>query len=689
MPDPHPNNIPRKEAEAVKKRLLSLVMATVLLLSAMAPTATAAANRTLTVAQAETLALYKSAALKKINVEVRKKQVELKEAREAVRETRRRENSWSFSLLFSIKAPEKHDMPKEMDLLMAIPQVQYELQGLNREAVKVRLEVLYTVKNQYMEAAFQQRTLENKQLQLRDAQATLKRVIQEFAAGRGEQADVEFMETRVRDLQTDIGRATINFDKAKDRLSTTMGLNVRVGYRFQEYLLETDTITLDEFDQKLMPYAEKNDFDLYTAIQARKLSEIELDYAASVFGGRYSKYASSLMSFIRANRGTGQMDVDLLQQKYEATLEAIDKPWQGAYKIRIIFFTISIPKEWFMKRFTGLRYLGDEKYILMLAAVNNDQAVQAEEQAYIDLRTKLRDTYDILREMEFSLRTEREALAVGRTLYDNILKDNRMGLATFADTESKKVDLQAKEDAIYALQVDMSKTLAMFNYYTLGYLDYRLGAGAADTMGYGSGSLNQPATPQWTMNDTVADYKFEFGVINIPEELTATHFELYDNDGQRVGERVAIDETIAHLPLTYSGSSRMVVKLFAGNKYIAWAELDGSLYGGDLELNTDVEAAIEPVVPAFGIFQVKEVSYRGEMSIVPDSVVNYDSYAVFYEGRQVGERRARGDKTTYVAGMFRDMNQIEVALYLDGTELVRLGLKQTGADPISGNLVLR
>ena len=66
----------------------------------------------LTLQDIRTLAIENSTGLQNTKIDLVKKQIELRQAKEGIADIIKKESTIRFSLLFNIKFPEKHGMPK-------------------------------------------------------------------------------------------------------------------------------------------------------------------------------------------------------------------------------------------------------------------------------------------------------------------------------------------------------------------------------------------------------------------------------------------------------------------------------------------------------------------------------------------------------------------------------------------------
>ena len=90
-------------------------------------------QRNFTVDDIITMAIENSEGAQSATIEKIKKEIELQQAKDAIKDIRKNESTIRFSLLFNIKFPEKHGMPKEIELVTKVPQIQTEIAILKEQ----------------------------------------------------------------------------------------------------------------------------------------------------------------------------------------------------------------------------------------------------------------------------------------------------------------------------------------------------------------------------------------------------------------------------------------------------------------------------------------------------------------------------------------------------------------------------
>lgn len=629
------------------------------------------------------MAIENSEGAQSATIEKIKKEIELKQAKDAIKDIRKNESTIRFSLLFNIKFPEKHGMPKEIELVTKVPQIQTEIailkEQIEYEKLNSSLEgqlAFYDVLQLEYEVKFYEERLE-------DGKKLLESTEAKFKTGNGKKEDVDYMKGLVKEYEDGLNSAITSLDRKKEKLGDLIGVDVRVGYTFTEYLPEAK-ITRSQLTE-IISYAKENDFNLYKATQNRKYAEKEVEEVLSVYRSKYAKYIGDIEAYIKANEGK-TMDYDAFIQKYNHTLTQIDSPWAGVYVINLLFFKIKIPKEWFKGTYSGTRYMEDEKYALFISLVDRDKARTEEKNVEKALVNNIKDSYETLKQMEKAYETAKASLESAEKSYETALKENKLGLITFSTLESMRSSMYEAQKSLYEMQMEYAKALANFDFITSGYIsklltggdsvggDYEAGSTFADEFGEES----EDATgATWHIKTSASDYKFIFGV-SIPSEYDVNYYELYYGN-MLIGNRMKTSKTLTHLALTYEDSSKLCVKLYKDTKLKYIAYFDGGDYGGELQLQK-AESATSPLeeenIPVGQWSFVKADMLRSEFSFAVNGEYDYDTYVILYKDFQIAE--VEKDKTWKTLNLYlSDVENITIKIKKSGKEVKSFRLEQT------------
>lgn len=634
-----------------------------------------AAETLLTLPQAISLTLSNSDSLRKVTLSRVKKQIELRQAYSAIADTRKRESTVRFSLLFNIKFPEKHGMPKEIELLTKVPDIQSELRILNAEYENARLSAVAECEQQYYTVVYSGYEVEYYTNLLSEAQSAQKQVMSAYASGDALKSDAEYMEKQVKDAQTSLTKAKSTCERAKEKLSAITGTDLTKGFRFECTFPETEISRSMLSD--IRSYALKYDYSYYKALETRNNADSSTQTVKSVYSGRYGNDASVIMSYLNSCRARGEaVDYDYFINIYHSFLSKIQEPWNGNYVIRLIFFKIKIPKEWFKKTYSGERYLEDERYALFVSLAELDEAEQDRKSAYNTLINSLTDGFYALQEAKGSYQSAVDYLAAAEQDYADALADNRKGLVSFTDLYDKKVSLMEQQKSIYEMRADYAKSLSAYNLQSAGYISDKLngsGAGALKNYenGITAGESSDSSQPSWYVTVSGASLKASFGV-SIPESYDVTDYELYTSEGKLIGKRTAVGKTMTGLSTVYSDTSLLTLKLYKDGELKYNAVFDGMQYSGTLDLQSAQSGSTRF---SAGTWSVSKKGLKAVFSIKTEQFT-YDKFELYSGGTLIGSGTAEKG-VSHLSSTFGDISGFTVKLYSAGDEQAVLNVVST------------
>lgn len=634
-----------------------------------------------------------SEGVKTVKIDKIQKEIELKQAKDGIKDTRKNESTVRFSLLFNIKFPEKHGMPKEIELVMKVPQIQSEIAVLKEQLGYEQLKSSTEAQLLFYDVLQAQYDLDFYEKRLEEAEILLKQVKSQLKIGDGKLEDVEYMENLVKNYEKSLNSSITSLDRKKEKLGELIGKDVRIGYTFEEYLPETTIVRSQLTD--IINYSLENDFNLYTASQDRKYAEKEVEEVLSIYKSQYSKYIGDIESYIKSHEDK-EIDYDEFIQMYNHTLTKIDSPWAGVYVINLLFFKIKIPKEWFKGTYSGTRYMEDQKYALFVSLVERDKARKEEENVKKELINSIKDSYEILKQMQKSYEDAKTNLDNMEKNYNAALQENKLGLVSFSSLESTRASMYEQQKTLYEMQIEYAKALTDFDLITSGYVSNTLIAGSSVTGDYEAGNtfadsfeseIQDGTAAKWYINTSSTEYNFSFG-LEIPSEYDVDKYELYYNN-QKIGDKTAINKNIVHLAITYADTTIMQVKLYKGDtlKYIAY--FDGSDYEGELVLQK-AENAISPLeseTMAIGQWSFLETDIlRGEFSFAVNSNYDYDKYVILYNDIQLAEvNKDESFKTLRL--YFSNVEQLKIRIDKQGKEVRTFYLEKT--EDGAGNVIYK
>lgn len=631
------------------------------------------ATKSMDMKAAISLAQQNSDAINLVKLDLIKKGVERRQAIEGLQDIREKETTVRFSLLFDISFPEKHAMPKEIELIMKLPKINNDINKLNQqykfEVHKLEFEVKSAFLNILEKEAVQKfETDKNK-----DLDATYKRLFKSYLAGKTQKDDLDLIKASLDKSKDTLTKATLDFETSKEKFSKIIGIDVTRGYSFKNELTEVN-LTRDDLDG-LIKFGLSKDYQVYVATQDRKLSEKEVNEVYDI----YKNYYGSKVNILSSELNKSKIDYAALFQKYEQMLQNIDAKWQKVYVINLLFFKIKIPMRWFQGEFTALRYFENEKYPLIVALGERDKKRVAES-AMIDLTTqKIKDSYDAVKQMDLVIKQSVETIALATASFDQLKKDNLAGIVAFAEVEQAKDTLKELELAQFLSRISLARFIAALDFNTSGGVaDITSNANFA-TGNYDSGISNVERTsggdePFWYIETPYTSLKFIFG-INVSTDLQVTHYRLFDTNGLPVGEMTPIAETIEHLPLTFEASSELSVVLYTKDVPKYRSKIEGEGYQGTLKLDPIKTNPKDLKLPV-GTFQLTQLDLlRSGLTIKVSDQMGYDHFRIIKsDGSLLNGPVEKGATLEDLTLVLTDIEQYQIELLLGEESILKLSL---------------
>ncbi len=653
----------------LKKTLLLLLILTLIMPQFTMDYAT----KSIDMKAAISLAQQNSDAINLVKLDLIKKGVERRQAVEGLQDIREKETTVRFSLLFDISFPEKHAMPKEIELIMKLPKIDNDIKKLN-EQYKFEVHKLeFEVKSAFLDVLEKEAVLKFETDKNKDLNATYKRLYKSYLAGSAKKEDLDLIKDSLDKSDDTLTKATLDFETTKDKFSKIIGIDVSRGYNFKKELIEVN-LTRDDLEG-LIQYGLSKDYQVYVATRDRKLSEKEVNEVYDI----YKNYYGSKVNILSSELNKSKIDYAALFQKYEQMLQNIDAKWQKVYVINLLFFKIKIPMRWFQGEYTALRYFENEKYPLIVALGERDKKRVAEA-AMIALTTqKIKDSYDAVKQMDLVIKQSVETIALATASYEQLKKDNLAGIVDFAEVQQAKDALKELELAQFSSRISLSKFIAA--------LDFNTSGGVADitsntdfaTGNYDSGVSNVENSsggnePFWYIETPYTNLKFIFG-LNVSADLQATHYRLFDTNGLPVGGLTPIAETIEHLPLTFESSSELSVVLYAKDNPLYRAKIEGDGYQGTLKLEPIKINPSDLKLP-LGTFQLTQLDLlRSSLTLKVSDQIGYDHFRIIKsDGSVLNGPIEKGVALEGLTLVLTDVEQYQVELLLGEKSVIKLKL---------------
>ena len=652
----------------------------------------------MTVERAAKLAIANDSTLNSINTKMSFQYIKRKQAQEAIADIRKKERTVRFSLLFNIKLPEKHGLPKEVDSLTKLPQIDAETALLEQKAKNRQLMVREKVETRMIKIYCLQESITAAEENLKLAEQNLKKFQLGVLSGVVSSQDLKSAKESCADIKKELTSLKQSFATETTAFSKMLGIDVSNACKFKNPL---STVTIPREKVKdMIDYAMHNRYDVYQVESMRKIACRKVDTIFEIYKSQHGSKAIPLENEVRSE---GKVDYNNFLRKYESYLTEVDKPWAKVYKIKLLFFTIKIPKEWFKGEYSGTRYFEDEKYKLPEAMRERDDARKEESITKEDVKASLEEQYEALMVAERAYRDAVEACDKLKATYEEVKIKNLFKTATYEETHSAKDDYDMAQKEVRSTLESLNNLLAVLDRDTCGWVSqYKKGQDILNVNTTAGDSLGVPK-PHYLVQNNIEDLQSVF-TLTIPEEskISATDYELWVDD-LRVGQRQAIDKPLIVLPIEITGLKTVTVKLYRDNEFVDEAEFDGLETSGDLDFkvqaaknNLAAQAAENELKKSLLAEETEEVKKIGSYLLDEFDNINgltLDRFSVKDVPNNVAFFKVyvtNGDETGYFTDdnmtpigkevlkldvMFNDISKIRVVLYdSNKTELFRTRL---------------
>jgi hypothetical protein len=560
------------------KRIISALLVLVMVLFAgcyVEPlTEVQAAEKTLTLAQAQKLAISKSSAYKQVLNKIDLQEIKYAAAIKSIKMKKKNMSTFRWTPLLSFKFPEKATLADEYEWQYKPLQITCVINELKHQLNDEKLASKEEVSLLYVETYICQQKIAFYQERIESAEDTLSRNKLRLATGEATASDVQKMEQKIETLNTEMALQMRTFETKKKKLKKLIGLDVTTGYKFADPYV-TASIPRSALSS-LENYTLENDQSYYETKLETQLSKTSLDLTESLMKKQYGAKMNRINSFIQQAKNGEEVDSAAFKSAYATMLEDVDSPWKG--KKKILF--IKINKEWFKGAVDGSRYVEDDPYQLYTEALEYAQAIRDQAEAKEELLTSVDDSFETLVTAKNSYETSRSA---GDTLAEEVEKAtqlNRLGEYTYEELSDLQEEYEEQELDTLDLLAEYTKQLYSYDRLTCGGITSYL-EGTDITTAAASGGNSYVAEElegevYYYIDYKVEDSIFLFG-ISVPDNysLDITHFALYVN-GQQIGEKTEKDKVIEHLALDLDNVEESKVYLYDEDKVVAVCTFDST-----------------------------------------------------------------------------------------------------------------
>ena len=659
------------------RRLCALALCAALVTASMGWSSGAAlSSRTLSLEQAQRMAISSSSAIRKQNNQIILKRMKYVEAVEGIRAKVKNLRSFRWSPLLSFKFPQQLDLTEEYDLNVKPLTLQTEIDTLKHRLDDLKYEVTHQANQKYYQVYALQQTTAFTQSRLEDAQTQLARNKAALSSGKATQSDVDRAQKSVDTLTRSLSAQLRSFENAKTSLSELIGVDVSVGYTFANGF-KTAAIPREQLDS-LTQYTLDHDQSFYEAKAATSTAKLNVDSYESLMRGQYGSKMNIIQNYINMAKQGMDVDYGAFQIKYKEMLNTLDRPWAG--KIRILFFKFT--KEWFKGEIDGTRYIEDEMYAVYTACMEYGNAKKDQDTLEKDLRTQVRDSYENVVTGWNTYETLQDLAAEAKESLERLRVLNRMGKADYTEVADQQEAYQvAQQDALDALK-EYNNTLSEFDRLTCGAVSkYLKGTGLGLDTGEGGDAyaiLDPIHDPYYYIYTSVADLTFYLGV-SIPEgyEPAIDSFEVW-YAGTQIGERTPVGTELHHLALDYQDTSQLTLRFYHSGTFVDECDIDAYVPRDvlDIQKAETPDPAAQRSVGSYTVTTTMEGGVSvSELKLTLNAVERAASYTLTYGDRQVytTEKRPVTQSFPYLTLLIASLEDVTATLYdSDGNTLMQV-----------------
>ena len=651
------------------KKGISLFLCTVMLTGTMiAAQPVQAAQYTLLLSHAKTIALANSDSYRQIKSKISLKEVSYKQAVKSIQLKIKNKTTFRWSPLLSFKFPEKLNFEDESSMVYKPAQIQNDITSLKHDLTDEVFRVYESTEQAYVKAYTLQEKVAFEEEQLEGLQNTLAKNKGRLILGLATQADVDAMEKNVTAAEEKLAADMKSFENAKTKLGDLLHMDVTTRYTLVNPYIDAE-IPRTKLDD-LVQYTMDHDQAYYEAKMATALSMIQLETNYNLIKSQYGSKAGRISPYVQTVMSGGKVDSSAFKTSYDKFLTDIDKPWAGHW--RILF--IKIPKEWIKGQIDGVRYVEDEPYALYENALEYQDVLTEQQTMAKELETQVRDTFESVvtaRSAYLKLKTQ---VAEAKEQLQKELVLNQLGELTFEEyTESQKQYEEQQVEMLEALETYTS-LLYSFDRLTCGAVSKYFkdqGIALSGSEGGNSYIVDEETIDgaRYYITSIVEDNMFEFGVY-LPEdfETEVTHYELWVDD-YIIGEKKEVEQTLRHLTLTLTGKERVFVRLYNDEEFVDDCEIDATAYQGPLNITgytiTKTEEALKREI---GSYEMRSLNDMGlvEITLTIDGVEDVHYYAIQNEAGTnllTPDAKAITDTFVYLDFLSKDMDFLQIQCY--------------------------
>ena len=645
-----------------------------------------AADKTLSLQQAQKVAIAKSSKRVKILNKIELQEIKYSAAVKSIQMKKKNMSTFRWTPLLSFKFPEQPTLADEYEWQYKPLQITSTISSLQHQLLDDQLETKESVSNLYVQIYINQEKIAFLEENLEQAQTTLTRNQARLAVGEANQSDIDKLQQSIDRLTTDISLQKRSFETNKSKLSKLINQDVTTGYTFQNPLQQAD-IPRNILDN-LIQYTLDNDQSYYEAKMDTRLAYTGMNMMESMMRSQYGNKMNNIMPFINQIKAGDSVDSGAFKNAYKQMLDNVDAPWNGTKKILFI----RIKKEWFKGAVDGSRYVEDDPYALYTGALEYMDALKEQNSLQDELTNSVKSGFETLKTAQIAYNDAQKSCDILEQEVEKNTRLNLLGKVSYEELSDLQEEYRNQESETLDLLAEYTQLLYSYDRLTCGGITAYLEGTDVDMKAAQGGNSfiakELEGKAYYYINYRVEDNIFVMGV-SIPDNysLDITDYALYVNDMQ-IGDVTPIDEELEHLALDLDQVDKAQIFLYDGQELVDVREIDSSVNQAELPINggytLEHKESVQTV--ATYIYTLQKTTNTVSMKITP----NDSEQIAYYRLTDTDGNAVNGDELipideefTYLSLLVGNLSGLNIIFYDSQEQELYQGMFNTGSSSIT------
>jgi hypothetical protein len=583
-------------AGRITARIVSIAFIISSILSITSFSAEAKKN-TMSMDKAVSLAIQNDTDLNKLKLEKLKLQNNLENAREKLSKFRKHDTETMFALPVDFKLEIKNDRNRDIINILKISGLQSDLEDTELKIADTERKVTMNVRKQFLDTFAAQIDVGRKKAQLDEDEAAYMKLEEKFKTGRTDQDVLKGAEKDLKTLRNKYQQAVKSLEKQINTLDGMIGFDIDVSYIFNTMLIDVDFT--DKVTDEMLGSVANKDIDVVAALKALNRYCLKTELLLQDSRQQFGPAAAALEKLIGS---PGKTDSSAVLNEYKKIYKQFESAFGEKYFIPLGMFSISVPANWAGEELEGAVFFNNSDNGLPISVAERENASKA----YDKVKNKLMEEMDNIivevRDARKSFQDAENEYMTVKNDYEKALAKFKIGTISSEKLQGYKKAVREAADKTIESIINLNKLIYSAEYESSGavgtyigkyimsieeLLDGKTFKKAAGTNGDKGATA---VTSQWYIKTAIDGIKVSFGINELPKGIEAEEYELLTFDGTPLGSRCGIKKQIAVIPVAFSKSSMLQLRLYDKNgKWVGESYLDGFENGGNMVVTQPVE----------------------------------------------------------------------------------------------------